>query len=532
MRRLVTVIVLVAAAAAALLMTGASDKGSKSKKYELTFDNAFGLVEGGDLKVGGVRAGQTTGFDISKDKPPKAIVKAEITEEGFADFRKDARCEIQPQSLIGEFFVDCQPGSAEEKLEGRLPVEQTSSTIPADLINNILRRPYRERLRLIIAELGAGLAGRPQDLSEVLRRAHPGLRETSKVLNILGNQRGIIRDFISDSDTVVAELEGNKRDVARFVTEAADTAEISATRRADIARSFEKLPRFLDELRPTMAALEDLADEQTPLLRDLQIAAPDLNSFLEELGPFAESSLPAIRSLGKASKRGRAAVNESKTEINELRKLAKNAPGLGKPLRQFLQTIDDRKRSYRRDPRALETLPPAPDKNSDGKAGAGGFTGMESFLNYFYWQALSINSFDSIGHQLREILFTSQCSAYETDPDEELIKLCNNYLGPYQPGVTDPEPAAKVTTAEARERRNPDPRKARARRGAGEPEAPPLPGQRDISKPQVTLPPALQTLVDQLRKRGQVPNTKTPAVPGPGGQQVAPDQLLDFLLAP
>ena len=54
------------------------------------------------------------------------------------------------------------------------PVAQTSSTIPLDLVNNIVRRPYADRLRLIIGELGAGLAGRPDDLSEVLRRAHPG----------------------------------------------------------------------------------------------------------------------------------------------------------------------------------------------------------------------------------------------------------------------------------------------------------------------------------------------------------------------
>ena len=43
-----------------------------------------------------------------------------------------------------------------------------------------MRRPYRERFRLIITELGTGLAGRPDDLQEVLRRAHPGLRETSQ----------------------------------------------------------------------------------------------------------------------------------------------------------------------------------------------------------------------------------------------------------------------------------------------------------------------------------------------------------------
>ena len=76
---------------------------------------------------------------------PLALVEAEVTEPGLADLRRDARCEIRPQSLIGEYFVDCQPGTSDERLPdgGRLPVEQTSSTIAIDLVNDIMRRPYR-----------------------------------------------------------------------------------------------------------------------------------------------------------------------------------------------------------------------------------------------------------------------------------------------------------------------------------------------------------------------------------------------------
>ena len=59
-----------------------------------------------------------------------------------------------------------------------------------------MRRPYRERFRLIISELGAGLAGRPEDLNEVIRRAHPALRETTETLAVLRRQNTMIRDFI------------------------------------------------------------------------------------------------------------------------------------------------------------------------------------------------------------------------------------------------------------------------------------------------------------------------------------------------
>jgi ABC-type transporter Mla subunit MlaD len=550
MRRALTIIIVAGACAAAVFATGASEgDGSQGKSYWLEFDNSFGLVEGGDLKVGNVRAGQTSDFkvDAQKGERPKALVEVEITEPGFDSFRTDAECRIRPQSLIGEYYVDCEPGSAPEKLEdgARLPVEQTSSVVPEDLLRNVMRRPYRERLRLILAELGTGLAGRPEDLQEVLKRAHPGLRETSEVLEILGNQNRIIQDFITDSDRVIAELEEKKRDVARWVVEAGETAEISATRRTELARQFELFPTFLDELKPTMAELGNLTDEQTPLLRDLQKAAPDLEETFTELGPFAESSRVSFRSLGKAAKVGRSALDESQEEIDELRRLAADAPELAKPLRQFLESIDDRRRTHEYDIRAAQTDPPAPDKahcEDDAKCG---FTGMESVLNYVFWQTLSVNPFDELGHLLRfTVTEGAPCShpfvGSDYEEEKELYEKCNSWLGPEQPGITSPDPTedGPDSTHAARaadEGVGVEP--GSTDHGAGEPEAPPIPGQKDWSKPEFVLPPSLQSLLDVLKP--QVPNTRLPDVqdlrdrlPENVAPEVQPESLLDFLLAP
>ena len=166
-------------------------------------------------------------------------MKVEITEPGFADLRRDAHCEIRPQSFIGEYFVECEPGSSRKRLPdgGTVPVEQTSSTIPLDLVNDIFRRPYTERLRIIVGELGAGLAGRSDDLSAVLRRAHPGLRETSETLRVLARQTRTIKRVVADADTVVGALAHGRRDVSRFVREAGGTAAIAATRRTELAAS-------------------------------------------------------------------------------------------------------------------------------------------------------------------------------------------------------------------------------------------------------------------------------------------------------
>jgi phospholipid/cholesterol/gamma-HCH transport system substrate-binding protein len=527
MRRLTAIAVVLAAVSAGLLATGASQEG-KGKRYRLVFDNAFGLVKGGDVKVGGVRAGRITKLRLTRGGRPLALVEVEITEPGLDDFRSDARCEIKPQSLIGEYFVDCQPGSSPRSLGRKpLPVEQTSSGIPLDLINNVLRRPYRERLRLLISELGAGLAGRPEDLSEVLRRAHPGLRETSRVLQVLGRQNRSIKRFIANADAVVAELAARRSDVARFVTEAGDTAEASASRRRQLRGSVRRLPRFLDELRPTMARLGDLADQQTPLLADLRRAAPSLDVFLARLGPFSQAARPALRSLGPAAQAARRAFRRGSQEARVLRAIGPDAPPTAKPLRQSLQSFDDRRRAFVDDPRAKASAPPAPDPTAIPEGEEAGFTGLEALPNYFFWQALSVNRFDSIGHVLQIVGVFNECVEYQTGPvddsNRELFERCNQWLGPYQPGVNAPDPT-ETGTAPGGEAGAGSAGGA-ALGGSGAPEARRLQGQPDLSRPQPIRLPELHDLAS-------LPSPGTPPRPQRGNQAPASDRLLDFLLAP
>jgi hypothetical protein len=69
------------------------------------------------------------------------------------------------------------------------------------------------------------------------------------------------------------------------------------------------------------------------------------------------------------------------------------------------------------------------------------------------------------------------------------------------------------------------------RRTRGQPEAPPRPGERDISKPMITLPDQIQDLLDGITKTPTVPQLPELGAdaPEPTGP---PETLLDYLLAP
>ena len=531
MRRALSLLAIGVVVLGAFVLTGARDADPTLKTYEVVFDNAFGLVEGGDLKVGGVKAGQTTGFELTEAEPYRVVVTAQVTKPGFEGLRRDARCSVRQQSLIGEYFVDCDLGSRDHPElpdGGRIPVSQTSSTIPPDLINTVMRRPYRERFRLIISELGAGLAGRPEDLNEVIRRAHPALRETTETLAVLRSHNEMIRDFIADADRVSAAVEPVKEDVAKWAEEAADTTAIQASRSDQLGRYWNRLPEFLTELEPTMAELSETAEHQVPTLRKLGNAAPELERFLRSAVPFARESRESIDDLGRAADAGHSAVREAKEEVAELAELSGEAPRLAKPLRQFLQTIDDRRRSTDNDPLAAQVAPPAPDKTAyrDGQ----GFTGMESFWNYIYWQTLGINAFDEFGHLLRIVAFTGgPCSPYAANPDKKTVDQCASWLGPTQPGVLgQPDPTERAEAAQVERARQEQP--GDGHRGAGDPRATaPRPGERDISRPQVTVPEDVRQLLDRLD--GALPGGPAPKPGAPLPEQV-PTEVLDYLLGP
>ena len=433
---LTTILLLVVVGAAAFGVYRAATSGPEAPSYKVVLDNAFGLVPGEDIKVAGVRAGKIKDMEVDR-KTHKAIIDFEITQNGFGSLRRDVFCESRPQSLIGEYYIDCRPGQDRQKLPvgATIPVEQTASTIPLDLVNNILRRPYRERLAIILDELGVGVAGRAEDINEVIRRASPALRETNKVLAKLADQNQVLQQLAKDADTTIGDLAGNKEDVGRWVRETKETAEASAERRADIEAGLRRLPTFLRELRPTMAALGDATEAQTPALQNLRSSATQLTQFLQNLEPLAESTQVNMRSLAAASRKGRPAVKAAQPVVAELDKATEKAPEMANNAARVTEHLHDRKFAVEKDPRS---------------PGGQGYTGFEAVLQWVFDQSQAINIYDKNGYILKVNLFHSKCSAYQNPDslkkemagDPDFYKDCAAILGPNQPGITTPDPTS------------------------------------------------------------------------------------------
>jgi phospholipid/cholesterol/gamma-HCH transport system substrate-binding protein len=400
MRRILGIALTLSLCAAALLVsTAASDGGDTPYRVRAIFNNAFSVIPGEDVKIAGVKVGKIESLDVTDTQ--QAAVVLRIDKAGFGDWRTDAHCTIRPQSLIGEKFVECTPTQPrpvgaqappllpvdkDHKGQHLLPSSHTSRPIDIDLLNNILRLPYRQRLTIILNELGTGLAGRGADLNRVIRNADPALAETDKVLKLLAGENRVLADLARDSDKALAPIARERRHVTGFIHNAGITAQATAEKSQQFEKIWADLPAFLRQLKPTMVRLGALSDEMTPVLTDLGAQAPAINRWIISLGPFAKASTPALTTLGQAVVPGRKALIAAKPIAQDLKTFGNQLVPLSSNLSALLTSL----------------------KNTGG---------IERLMDFLFYSTAAVNGYDSYGHYLRAQLIVNTCTTYRVQND-------------------------------------------------------------------------------------------------------------------
>ncbi len=404
-------VVAVIVVAIVLLVSGSGD--SNGYTVRAVFDNGGFMVKGEQVRVAGANVGTIESVAVSepgeidsyeggkpKAVPGKAIIVMNISDPGFQDFRSDASCEIRPQSLIGEKFVDCrptlprapgsplppplkkipsgQPGAGQYLL----PVENNSTSVDPDLINDIQSLPYAQRFRLILNELGAGLAGRGTDLNVVIKRANPVLRDVDRLFGILNAQRDQLAQLASDSEAVLGPLSRERAHVAGFFTNSGAAAEASSEEGASVEASLRKFPKFLREFRLTMRSLQGFSDAATPVFSDFNRAAPSLTDATKTLTPFSEASTVALKSLGAVGAVAGPKIRAADPIVRKSRDLAVSGVV---PTRELAKLLVSTKKT-------------------------GGFDGL---VDLIYNTTGTINGFDEYGHFTRTVVNLTNCLTYE-----------------------------------------------------------------------------------------------------------------------
>ncbi|MGN6276758.1 MAG: MlaD family protein [Solirubrobacterales bacterium] len=401
--------------------------GGESNGYQVRaiFENGSFMVSGEQVRIAGANVGtiesvgvsmpgETVAYDKNGNpvaKPGKAIIVMNITDPGFQDFREDATCLIRPQSLIGEKFVDCrptlprapgqepppplkqvpsgQPGAGQYLL----PLGNNSTSVDPDLINDIQTLPYAQRFRLILNELGAGLAGRGEDINVLVKRANPVLRDVDRVFGILSKQRDQLAQLASDSEAILRPLSRERSHVAGFLNNAGAAAEASSEKGPELEAALRKFPTFLREFRKTMVSLKSFSDAGTPVFEGFNTAAPSLTDATRTLTPFSEALTVAIKSLGNAGEASGPLFAKADPVVKKARDLARSGVVPTAELARLFVNL----------------------KQTEG---------WDGLTELIYNTTASLNGFDQFGHFGRTRVTLSTCLEYEANKHGEASGGC------------------------------------------------------------------------------------------------------------
>ncbi len=414
-KRALLVIGLVVAVVVVVLLVSGGGSSSGGYRIRAIFDNGAFMVSGEQVRVAGANVGtiesvgvtmpgETVAYENGKgvEKPGKAILVMNISDAGFQDFRQDASCQIRPQSLIGEKFVDCNPtlprapGSQPPPLlkkvpsgqpgagEYLLPLGNNGTSVDPDLINDIQSLPYAQRFRLIFNELGAGFAGRGEDLEVLVKRANPVLRDVDRLFGILSAQRDELAKLASDSEEILGPLSRERSHVAGFLANSGAAAEASSEKGEALEASLRKFPTFLSQFRQTMTSLQGFSEAGTPVLEDLGTAAPSLTDATKTLTPFSEALTVALKNLGKEGESFGPTFAEADPVVKQARDLAIAGVKPTKELSSLFTSL----------------------------ANTGGWDGLTELI---YNSTAVVNGFDQYGHFSRTKVTLSNCVEYSAE---------------------------------------------------------------------------------------------------------------------
>lgn len=395
--------VVLAAAGAVVLVAVvllATSAGGSSGGYTVRaiFDDAGNVIGGEDVKIDGVKVG-TVG-SVTATPNAKAAVTLNISNPGFQNFRSNATCTIEPQALIGEKYVDCLPtqprpegaplapplhripAGREGAGEWLLPVTQTSSPVGIDQVGDITRIPESQALAIILNELGAGLTERGSDLNAVLHRSNPALREFEEVLGILASQNKLLANLAEEGARALPPITRDRKQFAEFFAQANTVAKAGVKQRVPLATDLHEFPAFLRQLGPALARLDRFADQTTPVLEDLGVAAPGIDKTFASIPGFAGSSTQFFKTLGAA------------------------APGIGKsltstqPLLSTLSTLGTAVKPFAKNFSEIFT-----SLRSTG--------GLERLLDFIFLGTGATNGYNSLGHFIRADGVGALCAIYK-----------------------------------------------------------------------------------------------------------------------
>lgn len=291
---------------AALLLTAIAAvafvllRGGGPYEVRLAFVNASQLVNGDEVKVGGLPVGVITDIDLGERG--QAIVTAKITAEDLTPLHRGTTGAIRINSLssVANRFIALNPGpNSGAALDGSdvIPTAQTTSQVELDSVLNTLDVATRSATQRLLRGTAGLYTGAEAAANKGIEALDPALAQLDAVARELARDKPALERFLVKSAAVVGAVSDRDPQLRAALDGTAATAQTLADRRADLEGILRRAPGTLAQASSTLKDLGSTFTALQPAARELRPVAAPAATLVAELQPLLADGPAALRSV-------------------------------------------------------------------------------------------------------------------------------------------------------------------------------------------------------------------------------------------
>lgn len=238
---------LVAGVGVAMAAPGLS--AGSTHEFTIDFPTASGLVSGSDVLEAGAKIGVIS--DIKPLAGDKASVTVSIDSEHWP-LHQGLQADIRPKSLLGEKYVDLHDGPADKPVYDTSQVLQApSDSVPVELDQfvNSLDTDTRSALRVLLNDLGAGIAGQGVNLNQAIQTGRDDLAHLAVTGKTLDNRDPDLDRILVGLDGLFQKLTDDEQltQMSQLIDNGKATLDAVEAEEQAFSRSFSDAERALAE---------------------------------------------------------------------------------------------------------------------------------------------------------------------------------------------------------------------------------------------------------------------------------------------
>jgi phospholipid/cholesterol/gamma-HCH transport system substrate-binding protein len=330
-------VAVIAVSMAALALAFVSHKGLPGRSYSyatLVFEEVPpSLREGTEVRVRGQRVGQV--HDVTFKDGPHLRVQL----PGGFDIYKDATARIRSRSLLGQKYVQIDPGTpaAGELGDAVLGADRTTTVVDIVDLVDTFDDETRKALHTALLEAGTGFAGRGPDLNDLIAASPDLLADLNLTGRTLTAEETQLVAFLATAERLSGRFNGREAELERLIRQMGDTLLAVATDEGrPLGDAVKKLPSTLDALTPALSDLGKAAAALGPAVEDLGPSAAALGAVTPDFRAALRESVPVLGKVPPVSEQSIPALSALTGTFNDARPLA---PALGKTFEEAARQL-------------------------------------------------------------------------------------------------------------------------------------------------------------------------------------------------